>query len=110
MQTLALEILMLWEDVREQRHQRHQFKLGLLGQDPEQVKAMFESEFATTVNTDEATDDEIDRLIEQEMEGASSEWVTTGAAPSEEEVTDLLRRLSSGQGTMQDLDDKTEWT
>src|SRR5690606_40602062 len=74
-QTLALEILMLWEDVREQRNQRYQFKLGLLGQDPAQVKAMFASEFGDTseVNTDEATDEEIDQIIDQEIEGAASE-------------------------------------
>lgn len=101
---------MLWEDVREQRNQRYQFKLGLLGQDPAQVKAMFASEFGDTseVNTDEATDEEIDQIIDQEIEGAASEWETTGPPPSPGEVTELLQRLSTGRGTMQDLESR-EW-
>ena len=100
---------MLWEDVREQRNQRYQFKLGLLGQDPAQVKAMFASDFeGGAVDTDEATDEEIDQIIDQEIEGAASEWETTGPPPSPGEVTELLQRLSTGQGTMQDLESR-EW-
>lgn len=100
---------MLWEDVREQRQQRYQFRLGLIGKDPAQVRAAFPEEFETQEIT---TDDEeqIEEAIERELQGEANEWVTTGETPSAEEVTALLRQLTSGKGTMQDITSEDGWT
>jgi hypothetical protein len=115
-QTAALEALMLWEDIIEQRQERERlrltFRLGIIGKDPDEVLRAFpelkggdddgETEELTT-------DQDAEEIVRREMEGQATEWVHEGEAPEPQEVEQLLRQLTSGSVQMSEADIEGGW-
>ncbi len=103
-QVEALRIVMLVEDHEERTKRIETLKLGWLGHEYENIQRAFPEYFGPLADiniTKSSTTDDIDRAIEAELEGDSSEWTLErpeGVDP--EEVTRLLQKMMQGTATL----------
>ena len=111
-QTLALEMLMVVEQIETFRTNRERRRLALMDKNPELVKLWFPEWFVKEVAVIDSID-EVDRIVEHAMEGGEVIWEADENAPmpTPEEVEQLMRQLSTGSGSLGDLGDPDAgWT
>lgn len=111
-QSMALEMLMLVEQIEASRKERRELRLALIGKDPDEVKKWFPEWFPAAATRLES-EGEIESVVEHAMGGGEVVWEAdeNAPAPTPEEVEALLRQLSTGSGTLGDLSDlDTGWS
>jgi hypothetical protein len=108
-QTMALEMLMMVEQIDAGRKIRETRRLALVDKDPDKVRAWFPDWFPPEqvgVDSEAAAD----RLVEHAMGGGEVLWEAddNAPAPTPEEVEALMRQFAAGSGSLADLGDRDQ--